>query len=171
MKLRRSNGRSPGEAGFSLVEVSIAASIVLFLVLANLSAVAFHRVSNTKEKEMGIMTDYCVHYVELARSLPFRDLKAGQPINALYDGSAGAPNIRIPASTNWISLDANYQNFHPELVWIERRNPEMRVLLNVRRVDGEDHTKHLHLEVRWDPPLGQGEKLGYSLDSLRVRDL
>ena len=65
----------------------------------------------------------------------------------------------------------DYQAFHPELVWLENRNLELRVTLTTTQAGGEDHTKHIQLELRWEPPLGRGDQQTIRLDMVRVKDL
>ncbi|HXG48259.1 MAG TPA: type II secretion system protein, partial [Methylomirabilota bacterium] len=156
---------------FSLLEMVIALFILGILALAVLSALGLSKVQTFRDKELGIVSDFMVHYLEHVKGMDFADLRKGNPINPLYDGTAGAPNIRIPATFDWFSLNnTNYEDFHPELVWLEARNPQMRVDLTTTQVAGVDHTKQLRVEVRWDAPLGQGQPSVVRLDMVRVKD-
>jgi type II secretory pathway pseudopilin PulG len=158
-------------SGFSVVEVVIALFILGILCLAVISALSFAKVQTFRDTERGVVSDFMVHYLEQVKGLSFSGVVKGAPINVLYDGSAGSPNVRIPTSFNWFSLKGtNYLQFHPELIWIEGRNPEMRVDLSVTQVGGQDHTKVLRMEVRWDAPLGQGDKSHARMDMVRVKD-
>jgi len=164
--------RGRGNAGVAMIEVLIAVVIIGLLVVGNVSSVYFCRNTTYRDQDKGIMTDFMTHYAELVRGLPFEEVVGGKPLNGLYDGTAGAPNIRIPVSTNWVSLATqDYAVFHPDLVWLNNRNPEMRVSLTTEVVNGEPHTKHLSLEVHWRAPLGTGPPVSRRLDILRVRDL
>ena len=164
--------KSGGRRGFTIVEVVVAMVLVGIFVLAAMSSMAFGRIQSAKDKDSGIVLDFATHYLELARAIPFSDLKSGNALNPLCDGTAGAPNIRIPATASWVSLSSvDYTTFHPELVWLAPRNPEMRVTLSTTQKDGTDHTKLLRVELRWDAPLQQGGKLNARMDMARFRDL
>jgi len=142
------------------------------LFLSNLGAISFNRLTTYKEKELAILSDFTLHYMEQIKGLPFNEVVPGHSINTLYDGENGAPNIRIPQIADWQSIDtADYEDFHPELVWLNDRNLEMKINLTVTQVDAEDHTKHLELELRWDAPLGRGYKQSFAMDMVRVKDL
>lgn len=164
--------KTTSRGGFTLVEVLVAMTIVGVLALAGMSAMYFNRIQNYKDKERGLILDFAMHYLETIKGLPFVDLKAGSPINALYTGSGGSPNISIPSNTNWVSLlGANFTSFHPELAWLTPRNPEMSVKLTTTQVNAEDHTKLVQVEFRWDAPLGQGIKQTARMDMARFKDL
>ena len=158
--------------GFTVIEVVIAMLLVGVFVLASMSSMAFSRIQSAKDKDNGLLLDFATHYLELVKAKPFSELKKGSALNPLFDGTAGAPDIRIPASSSWFSIsEANYTAFHPELVWLAPRNPEMRVDLITTQVDGMDHTKTLQVEFRWDAPLQQGGKLNSRMDMARFKDL
>jgi len=170
MKWPRTIG-AKAQGGFTLVEIVIALFILGILSLAVISALSFSKVQTFRDRERGIVSDFMVHYLEQVKGLPFADLAKGRPINALYDGVAGAPDVRVPSNFNWFSLNnTNYQDFHPELVWLAHRNPQMRVDLAVAQAGGVDHTKQLRVEIRWDPPLGQGAQSLARMDLVRVKD-
>ena len=95
--------RSSSRGGFTLVEVLVAMTIVGVLALAGMSAMYFNRIQNYKDRERGVVLDFAMHYLETVKGLSFVDLKTGNAINSLYTGTAGSPNIRIPATTNWFS--------------------------------------------------------------------
>jgi hypothetical protein len=160
------------DSGSTLVEALVAMAIVAVFVVAGMSAMYFNRIQAYKDKERGLLLDFAVHYLELVKGQPFSELKKGNAINALYDGTAGSPNIRIPASFTWSSLlDNNYIAFSPELTWLSARNPEIRVNLTTTQVGGVDHTKLVQVELRWDAPLQQGGKLTARMDMARFKDL
>jgi len=157
---------------FTLAEMMIAVGVVGLLVFVNLSAMYLARMSNYRDLDRGIMSDFLQHYVEQVKGLEFANVATNSPINGLYNGLAGAPLITIPTSTNWFSLNTtNYQTFHPDLVWLTNRSPELRVVLSTTNVSGLAHTKHLLVEVRWRPPMGNGDFMSRRLDVVRVRDL
>ncbi len=157
---------------FTLPEVMIAVGILSLLVIANFTAISMNRLQNAKESERSIMVDFGMHYLELVRGMPFDETLKGSPINGLYDGKNGALLITLPTSTNWIFLnDATYQSFHPDLVWLEPRNPQMRVNMTTTQIGGADHTKHIQFELQWDAPLNIGAKQTLRLDMVKVKDL
>ncbi len=150
----------------------IGSAIVAVLVLANMSAIYLSRLSSYKDHDKGIVSNFMSHYLENVQAIEFDNVITNQPINGLYTGSAGTPNLRIPSSSSWISLvNTNYLTFHPDLIWITNRNPQMRVVFTTTMSGGLPHTKHLQMEVKWDPPLGFGGTITRRLDLLRVRDL
>ena len=130
--------------GFTMPEILVAVSILAILFAVTMASLSFDRVSGYKEKELGILADFGYHYIELMKGLPFEDITPGRPINALYDGSGGSPNISIPLAATWVNLETSeYQAFHPELVWLENRNLEMRITLTagLRQERGGFHAK------------------------------
>jgi hypothetical protein len=165
-------GGARGVGAFTLAEVMIAMGVVGLLVFANLSAMYLARMSNYRDLDKGIMSDFLQHYVEQVKGLGFSEVRTNSPINGLFNGLSGTPLITIPTSTNWFSLNTtNYQTFHPDLVWLTNRSPEIRVVLTITSVGGLEHTKHLLAEVRWRPPMGKGDLMARRLDMVRVRDL
>jgi type II secretory pathway pseudopilin PulG len=159
------------QAGFTLVEAMFSMLLVGLLFVANLSAISFCRLQMRKDKEQAIVLDFALHYLEMVRGLPFTDLQKGQPINALFDGKTGATKILLPADCTWSSLaTSDYLAFHPDLTWLINQNPEMRVGITTQQVGGIDHTKHVYLEIRWDPALGRGSKVTVRMDLERATD-
>ena len=160
------------ERGFTLPEIVVAMFLITILFVANFSALSISRMQMAKDKDYGLALDFAMHYLELARGLPFEELKNGQPVNALYNGENGAPHIVIPSSSGWYSLtNDDFLTFHPELTWLVSRNPEMSVNLTTDQVGGEDHIKTLTMQVRWDPSLRGTNDLSIRLDLVRVKDL
>ncbi|GAB4323705.1 MAG: hypothetical protein Kow0059_19070 [Candidatus Sumerlaeia bacterium] len=152
------------------VMISMAISGVVFS--ASMSALLAHRIQMTKDRDLGIVRDFVIHYVELVKGMPFDEIRPGAPISALYDGTNGAPNIRIPVTSAPISLtQRDYQTFHPELTWLEEQHPQMRVNLEITYKDQVEHTKLLSVEVTWDSPLGQGSTQVMRVDILRTVDM
>lgn len=158
--------------GFTIVEVVVAMVLVGIFVMASMSSMAFSRIQTAKDKDRGIILDFTTHYLELARAIPFSDVKPGCALNPICDGTDGAPNIRIPANDSWFSVSSvDYTTFHPELAWLVSRNPEMKVTLTTTQQDGTDHTKLIRIDLRWDAPLQQGGQLTARMDMARFRDL
>lgn len=160
------------KGGFSLPEVMIAVAILSLLVLANFSIISLSRIQTVKDHERGIMLDLGTHYLELIKGLPFDEVKINSPINALYDGTAGGLLITIPATSNWFNINnANFQAFHPDLVWLSPRKPQMSVSLETTTIAGIPHDKRIQLQLQWDAPMNLGSKQNLRLDMVRVKDL
>lgn len=158
--------------GFTLAEGVIALAVLSLFVMACFSSIMFSRVTATKAKQQAIVTDFLVHYSELVRGLPFNEVQTGRAINPLLDGSDDAPNIIIPTDGNWVPLSTDdYEAFHPDLMWISHLAPRMRATLTTDTVAGEEHTKHLNVQVQWNAPLGRGDHLEQEVDLIRVKDL
>ena len=122
-----------------------------------------------KDGEYGIAVDFVVHYIETVKGLEFAKIEGGAPINELYDGNDGSAHVVIHETSDWASASTeDYLAFHPELTALQ--NPEVRVTLTTLQVGGADHTKTIQAELRWDPPLGVGEKLSVHFDTVRVMD-
>jgi len=146
-------------------------SVVTLMVAACLGVAFMARIQDTKTRDLGIVTDFAVHYLELVRAMEFDDLRPGAPINRLYDGAGGAPLIPIPTTAAWTPIDsAAYQAFHPDLVWLTNRSLEMKCDLVFGTNAGRLTTKHLALQLRWLPPLSVGSTQSFRLDLLRARD-
>jgi type II secretory pathway pseudopilin PulG len=160
-------------AGFTLVETVVAILLVGITFLATFAAISFSRVQMYRDKELGIATGFCVHYLELVRALPFREVARGSPLNGLYSGGPNAvATIRIPTNSTWGSLDdADYLTFDPDLAWLAPHHAELRVDLDTTQANGVDHTKHISVHVRWEAPFGQGRTLTTRMDMIRVKDL
>ncbi len=158
---------------FTLIEAVIGVLVLALLFLGAMSALYFGRISATKARYEGVMLDFSIQYLEMARAIPFQSFRAGAPINALYDGANGSlPTVLIPANSNWVSLDTPaYRLFHPDLVWLSSQNPEMSVNIAVTQVGGVDHTRHMTLLLRWDPPLGKGSRQVQRYELMRTTDV
>ena len=170
MHIAISNRRkTDGSRGFTLPEVLVSVMLLSLFAVANFYALAISRVQIATDRDYGIAVDFVVHYLETVKALEFENVDEGRPINELYDGENGAANITIHEDDEWQSvLTEDYLMFHPELSALE--NPEFRVVLSTDQIGGADHTKTVQAEVRWDPPLGAGDKLSVRLDAVRVKD-
>ena len=147
------------------------AALALF-VAACFSGIMFNRMASLKAKEEAIAMDYLIHYVETIKALQFSEVTGGYPINPLFNGSAGSPSITIPASAAWVAINtADFETFHPDLLWLKNRNPKMQVTLTTQSVSGVPHDKQMNVKVAWDSPLGRGGRLSVQLDVLRTKDL
>jgi hypothetical protein len=125
-----------------------------------------------KAKEQAIALDFLIHYVETVKALPFADLRPGEPINSLYDGSGDAPRIALPGNDSFFSVENDdYETFHPDLAWFRGRDPQMQVLLRTINSAGVPHTRHLKVRLAWDAPLERGGRMELHLDALKFRDL
>jgi prepilin-type N-terminal cleavage/methylation domain-containing protein len=167
-------GRWPArtQAGMTLVEVMISVAVLALFMWACFACIVFSRLTSMKSKEEGIAMDFLIHYVETVKALPFSEVASGRPINPLLDGTAGAPDIRIPADASWVALNtADFENFHPDLLWVHNRNPLMRVALNPRKTNGAPHDIHLNVTMAWDAPLKRAGPLQVQLDLVRIKDL
>jgi hypothetical protein len=172
MLLPHSKERAAFIPGFTLAEVMIAVATTTLFTFACFSGIIFNRFTSIKAKEEAISMDFLMHYAETVKALPFSDVTSGNAISALFDGSGGAPNIRIPASSALVALNtADYQTFHPDLLWIANRNPQMKVTLSTQTVGGVPETKQMNLAISWDAPLNRGGRLSTQLDIVRVKDL
>lgn len=158
-------------AAFALTEILVVVGIIGVLLFANISAISLSRVTAYRDKDKGIMSDFLIHYAELLKALPFTDVMTNSPVSGLYTGASGTPTVRIPTTTNWVSLNnTNYQNFHPDLVWLTNRAPEMRVVVTTTALVGVTHTAHILVEARWKPPMGIGALVTRRVDVFRVED-
>ncbi len=171
MRLRFHSQVRSTQKAHTLIEVMIGSAILAIVVLANMGAISFSRMSSSKDFEKGIVSDFMGRYLECIKGLPFNQLITNTPINGLYNGVGGTPNIRIPSNTNWISINTvNYQTFHPDLLWLTNRTPQMRVILEPTMSNGLPHIQHLQVEVAWDPPIRFGARSVRRLDLVRVQD-
>jgi prepilin-type N-terminal cleavage/methylation domain-containing protein len=159
-------------SGFTLVEHMISVAVLALFVSAAFAAILLNRVSAMKSKEEAIAMDFLIHYIETVKGLPFNEVVPGQAINPLLDGTADGPNIRIPADSSWVSLATqDFEAFHPDLLWIQHRNPQMRAILNRQMALGSPHDLHLNVMVAWDAPLRLAGRLQVQLDLVRTKDL
>jgi type II secretory pathway pseudopilin PulG len=166
----RLNPRAAG--GFTLVEQMISVAILALFVAACFAGILMNRLIAMKSKEEAIAMDFLIHYVETVKALPFGDVAAGRPINPLLDGSGGGPNIRIPNDNAWISIATeDYEVFHPDLLWVHNRNPQMRATLTPQNVNGVLHDVHVNVRMAWDAPLRKAGRLEVQMDLVRMKDL
>jgi hypothetical protein len=157
--------------GFSLIEATVASAVMGLFLTVCATAIVFDQVSVRKAKEEALVMDFLTHYAENLKALPFTCLVPGFPINSLYDGANGAPNISIPPGGSWISINnTNYQIFDPDLLWLANRNPIMLVTLNSNSVSGVLEID-VNLRVDWNAPLSKGSPLEVQLDLLRTAAL
>jgi prepilin-type N-terminal cleavage/methylation domain-containing protein len=172
MRFRHSSHAGRTQQAFTLTEIMIAVVIMTMIVVTCFAAITFNRVAHMKAKEEAIALDFLMHYVETVKALPFDDLRPGVAISPLFDGGGGAPNIRIPLNATWVSVSsADYQVFHPDLIWLTGRRPELQAILTPEVVGGLERSKHLHVTFRSDPPLGLGSRLNVALDTVRAQSL
>jgi prepilin-type N-terminal cleavage/methylation domain-containing protein len=158
--------------GFTLAEVMIGVAVLGLFILACFSGIVFNRVAAMKSKEEAIATDFLVHYSELIKALPFNNVANDFPINPLFNGSGGAPRIAIPVNSTPVALNTtNFETFHPDLIWLHNRAPQIQVTLTTTSVSGTPHDKHLNIRLTWDPPLGRGRRLQSQMDLVRTKDL
>ncbi len=172
MQTRLKKTQSKRLAAFTLAEILIASAIVAVLVMANLGALYTMRIMAYKDMERGVVSSFMQHYAELVRALPFDQVMPSVPLSGLYSGAEGTPRIALPANSNWVDMNtAAYQSFHPGLLVITNRHPQLRVSLETSNVGGVAHDKHVTVEVQWDAPLSVGAQLTRRLDLFRVKDL
>jgi len=158
--------------GFTLAESMVAVFILSLVTLACFSTITFQ--PGRRHQSQG--TSDCRRFPDalhgISPRLPYNEVATGNPINPLFDGDSGSPDIRIPASGTWLSLNTNdYETFHPDLIWLHNRQPKLRVMLGSERVNGLAHAKHLKISIAWDAPLGLGARLHQDADLIRVQDL
>lgn len=171
-KTRNASRVNRRAGAFTLPEVMFAVAILAIMFLANLSAIFFTRIQLAKDKHQAIALDFALHYMELVRSMPFADLRQNVAVNTLYSGANGGPQIMIPASSAWSSLNAtNYRTFHPELTWLINQNPEISVNVTTQLVASVIKTKNVALQLRWDAALNKGSKQTVRMDLVRAADL
>lgn len=158
--------------GFALIEALMASGVMMLFVIACLSAIVFDQSAVRKAKEEAIAMDFLTHYVENIKALPFTSVVAGFPINSLFNGANGAPHITIPADNSWVLIDTpDFQTFAPDLLWLNNRNPKMKVTLTKNIVAGAVHDVDVNVRIAWDPPLGKGGRQEVQLDLVRTKDL
>ncbi len=135
----------------------------MFFTFACMTSILVNQVAVRKAKEEALVMDFLTEYTENLKALPFANLNAGQPINALYTGvSPSIYTITIPANGTWVPLNtAAYGNFYPDLpLWLGNRNPQMLVTLTKNSVSGTVHDIEVDVKVDWDPPVGRGGRAG-----------
>jgi type II secretory pathway pseudopilin PulG len=164
--------RARHSSGFTLVETMMGVAALALFIAACFSGIVFNRVASLKAKEEAIAMDYLIHYVETIKALQFNEVTGGYPINPLFNGSGGSPNITIPVSSSWVAINTtDFETFHPDLLWLHNSNPKMQVTLTTQSVGGVPHDKQLNVKVAWDSPLGHGGRLSVQLDLVRTKDL
>lgn len=144
--------------GFTIVEVVIAAAILSLFFLGTCAILHFQRLAQRKVLEQSIMVDFAKHYLELARNQAFFAIAYGAPINPLYNGANGWPNITFPASAStWVSLNStDYRTFNPDLQYVANKSPQFLCTLNTQVTAAGSRAIHLYLVAIWQPPLGFG---------------
>jgi hypothetical protein len=158
--------------GFTVAEALLASGVLALCTAACLSAIGFDQVCIRKAKEEAIVMDFLAHYTETLKALPFESIGVGMPINYLFDGAHSGPNLPIPASGAWVALDSNaYQTFHPDLVWLSNRKPQMQVTLAQTKMGTVLHHIQINIKVDWDPPMGRGQRMEVQTDLLRSKDV
>jgi type II secretory pathway pseudopilin PulG len=168
------NNKQKTGAAFTLVEAMISSGIMVIVVAACLSAIAFNQVSVRKAKEEAIAMDFLTHYVENIKALPFADVVPGFPINSLFDGANGAPLITIPPANSWVPLNTTaFQNYFDKDLskYLSNRNPAMLVTLTPHNVSGILHDIEVNVKIDWDAPLAKGGRLEVQVDFLRTKDV
>jgi hypothetical protein len=150
----------------------VGVALLAIFTMACFSAITFSRVASVKAKEEAIVMDFLSHYTELVRALPYAAVATGNAINPALDGDGDSPDIRIPASDSWVPLNtADFEAFHPDLLWIHNRSPQAQISLAPEQVAGVLHAKRLTLKVQWDAPLRRGGRLQQQAFLVRVQDL
>ena len=115
--------------------------------------------------------DFLTKYVETVKALPFDSVAVGLPINSLFNGAGGGPEIDIPANSSWVSVNtADYQTFYPDLVWFANRNPRLQVILSNISIGGVPAIE-INAKLSWDPLLSRGDRQIVVVDFLRTRDV
>jgi hypothetical protein len=159
-------------AAFTLTEMLIASGIVALLVLANMATICSTRIMETKDADGGVVSGFMQHYAELVKAMPFDQVMTNRNLSGLYSGADNTPQITLPPGGNWFSISStSYQLFHPSLLAITNRQPQMRVIIETTYDGAMAHDKHISVECQWDPPLLAGARQYRRLDLFRVRDL
>jgi hypothetical protein len=168
-----SNNRSRRAAsGFTLVEAMIGMFVLALFVLTCFGGVVFNRTASLKAKEEAIAMDFLVHYAETLKGMSFSSVVPGQPINPIFNGVGGAPNIVLPANSSWVSVNTpDFETFHPDLFWLQNLNPKMQVTLSTSTLGGIPHETHINVMLAWDSPMGHGGRITSQIDLLRVSSL
>jgi hypothetical protein len=171
MQIAVKSGRRGSCQGLTIAETLVACGVVGLLVMANMSAVYHMRILSAKDAERGIVSGFMQHYAELLKALPFDQVRTNLPISGQYSGANGSPRLVIPSSAGPVDLsDVNYQVFHPTLLWVTNRHPELSVSITTSNLADIPHDKHIVIQVQWDPPM-LGPRQTQRLDLFRVKDL
>jgi type II secretory pathway pseudopilin PulG len=123
--------RGTGDAGFTLVEIVVAASILFITAMAVMTAISFGALSTSQAATRARSLDVANQVLEQARNLPF------DSVGIQYaDGSYGDPSGSIPATTTIDGLSVQ-----TEVSWA--RDP-----VTLR------HTyKNIKITVSWTSPI------------------
>ncbi|HEY3855472.1 MAG TPA: prepilin-type N-terminal cleavage/methylation domain-containing protein [Verrucomicrobiae bacterium] len=161
-----------GNAGFSLIEVTVALGLLGVFIVACLSAILTNQICDRKAKEYAIAMNFLTKYSENVKALPFTSVSPGLPINSIYNGVGGAPLIAIPTNNSWVSLNTTaFQSFYPDLLWLTNLNPTMQVNLTQNNVNGVLHDIEVNAKVNWTAPLAKGGTLEVQVDFLRTANV
>lgn len=150
--------RAGRRRGFTIVEVVIASAILSLFFLGTCAILHVQRLAQRKVLEQSIVLDFAKHYLELARNQAFFAIAYGNPINPLYNGANGWPNITFPASGNtWVPLTTtNFLTFNPDLQYIANKLPQYLCSITTQVTADGSRAIHLYMVVIWRPPLGLG---------------
>jgi len=144
------------QRGMTLVEALVAMVIASTTSLSCLLLLCAHRMQSRKALEQGIILDFAIHYLELARTKDFANVAGGKPISTLH------PNITFPPNqpnNDWHSLwTEDFRAFHRDLEWLEHRDPQYRCTITPQGPIADPRSKHIRFELRWHPPLGRGRE-------------
>ena len=157
------------DLGMTLVEVIFATLILGGTFFMTLLVLSYARIEEQKARDRDIMLDFLHHYLEVARAGPYENVDVNKPINALYDGTrdillptGGTTKITItfpPSDGQWRSLlTTSFLVFHPDLAWLQNRDPQYRLTIATQMQGGFPRARTLRLELRWRPPLGRGNQ-------------
>ena len=156
---------------FTLIEAMIALGVMVLFVAACMSAIVINQLSVRKAREQALAIDFLTKYVETVKALPFDSVAVGLPINSLFNGAGGGPEIEIPANSSWVSVNTtDYQTFYPDLVWFANRNPRLQVILSNISIGGVPAIE-INAKLSWDPLLSRGNRQVVVVDFLRTRDV
>lgn len=170
------NRAKRARTGFTLIEALIATGVMALFATAALMGIVFDMVSVRKAKEEAIAVDFLTHYIENLKAIPFAYLAQGQPINPLYSGDTvngvTEPSLLIPTNSSPVYLtNADYLTFHPDLWWINDRNPQLAVQFDQTSSNGVVHDIHMSMTMTWDAPLQKGRVMQVQMDVFRSKDL
>lgn len=141
-------------SGFTLVEVMLASAILATLVFSVMALLQVHLVMMRKTLEHSIMLDFAQHYMEIVQGQDFEAIThvGNRPINLIYNGSGGMPDIRFPANSDFFSINTDdYILFHPELAMLSQRDPRMSVTITDNTRPGEPNVsvKLVRVQLDW----------------------